>query len=225
MTDASKPLSARESKCRRVHCNCPKCNARDADLIREAQAEAVERCRQIFEGPEDEDGLKDGPFDMNIYPISVKGYNDETDYERRDGFKNGWNAAAREFLQIQFRMRKEISSLSPDPNYRERIVKEAQAEACLFVESIRKILLGIDKSCKCTTCSDFQALIDWENKAVLPEPSESIHTYRERIEAQARDKIIIEALDWLSSKSSESQAYADAYQKFGEFAAKPAEGK
>ena len=35
--------------------------------------------------------------DMDIYPAEIKGYNDERDYEQRDGFKNGWNAAVIEF--------------------------------------------------------------------------------------------------------------------------------
>lgn len=37
--------------------------------------------------------------DMGIYPQAVKGYNDERDYEQRDGYKNGWNAAILEYGQ------------------------------------------------------------------------------------------------------------------------------
>lgn len=36
--------------------------------------------------------------DIGVYPQAVSGYNDERDYEQRDGFKNGWNAAV---LQIE----------------------------------------------------------------------------------------------------------------------------
>ena len=35
--------------------------------------------------------------DFGIYPQAVKGYGDERDYEQRDGFKNGWNAAVMEY--------------------------------------------------------------------------------------------------------------------------------
>lgn len=35
--------------------------------------------------------------DMGIYPAAVKCYNDERDYEQRDGFKNGWNACVIEY--------------------------------------------------------------------------------------------------------------------------------
>lgn len=34
---------------------------------------------------------------MGIYPRAVSGYNDERDYEQRDGYKNGWNAAVMEY--------------------------------------------------------------------------------------------------------------------------------
>lgn len=37
--------------------------------------------------------LLDVDSDMGIYPAAVSGYDDERDYEQRDGFKNGWNAA------------------------------------------------------------------------------------------------------------------------------------
>jgi hypothetical protein len=37
--------------------------------------------------------------DMGVYPAAIKGYNDERDYEQRDGFKNGWNAAVMEYGQ------------------------------------------------------------------------------------------------------------------------------
>jgi len=35
--------------------------------------------------------------DFGIYPQAVKGYNDERDYEQRDGFKNGWNKCVMEY--------------------------------------------------------------------------------------------------------------------------------
>ena len=37
--------------------------------------------------------LRNVDADMGMYPGAVRGYNDERDYEQRDGFKNGWNAA------------------------------------------------------------------------------------------------------------------------------------
>jgi hypothetical protein len=37
--------------------------------------------------------------DIGIYPQAVRGYNDERDYEQRDGYKNGWNAAIIEYGQ------------------------------------------------------------------------------------------------------------------------------
>lgn len=36
---------------------------------------------------------------FGIYPQAVKGHGDERDYEQRDGFKNGWNAAVREYVR------------------------------------------------------------------------------------------------------------------------------
>lgn len=35
--------------------------------------------------------------DMGIYPSAVKGCDKEHDYEQRNGFKNGWNAAVMEY--------------------------------------------------------------------------------------------------------------------------------
>lgn len=32
-----------------------------------------------------------------MYPAAVSGYNDERDYEQRDGYKNGWNACVMEY--------------------------------------------------------------------------------------------------------------------------------
>ena len=35
--------------------------------------------------------------EIGVYPAAVRGCNDERDYEQRDGFKNGWNAALMEY--------------------------------------------------------------------------------------------------------------------------------
>lgn len=43
--------------------------------------------------------LEDIGTDFGIYPAAIKGYGDERDYEQRDGFKNGWNAAIMEYGQ------------------------------------------------------------------------------------------------------------------------------
>lgn len=78
--------------------------------VAEAMREAV--CK-VLEGPMDEDGLNDDPLEMGIYPLAVRGYNDERDYEQRDGFKNGWNAACWELLKKRSKIRKEIEALDP----------------------------------------------------------------------------------------------------------------
>lgn len=36
--------------------------------------------------------------DMGIYPQAVRGCKDESNYEQRDGFKNGWNEAVMTFM-------------------------------------------------------------------------------------------------------------------------------
>jgi hypothetical protein len=43
--------------------------------------------------------LEDIDSSFGIYPAAVQGYNDERDYEHRDGFKNGWNAAITQYGQ------------------------------------------------------------------------------------------------------------------------------
>lgn len=37
--------------------------------------------------------LRNVDADLGMYPQAVRGYGDERDYEQRDGYKNGWNAA------------------------------------------------------------------------------------------------------------------------------------
>lgn len=43
--------------------------------------------------------LEDIDTDYGIYPAAVKGCGEERDYEQRDGFKNGWNAAIMQYGQ------------------------------------------------------------------------------------------------------------------------------
>ena len=44
----------------------------------------------------------DASTDIGVYPLAVKGYNDERDYEQRDGYKNGWNAAVQEIVSSMY---------------------------------------------------------------------------------------------------------------------------
>jgi hypothetical protein len=55
-----------------------------------AMVALVERLRAVYDGD-------DPKADIGIYPAAVKGFDDERDYEQRDGFKNGWNAAVMEY--------------------------------------------------------------------------------------------------------------------------------
>lgn len=57
------------------------------DALRSRVAELEAALRKVI----------DTDHDMGIYPKAVKGYGDERDYEQRDGFKNGWNAAVMEY--------------------------------------------------------------------------------------------------------------------------------
>lgn len=41
--------------------------------------------------------ISEADDDMGIYPVAIKGFNDERDYEQRNGYMNGWNAAVTEF--------------------------------------------------------------------------------------------------------------------------------
>jgi len=36
---------------------------------------------------------------MGVYPASMRGFGEETDYEQRDGYKNGWNACYSDFFE------------------------------------------------------------------------------------------------------------------------------
>lgn len=48
--------------------------------------------------------------DIGTYPAAVKGFNDERDYEQRDGFKSGWNAANLELDKLHQRLHIEAAA-------------------------------------------------------------------------------------------------------------------
>lgn len=67
-----------------------------ATVIERSHWTADERTERMSEGNKFEAlviALRDVDSDIGMYPGAVKGFNDERDYEQRDGFKNGWNAA------------------------------------------------------------------------------------------------------------------------------------
>lgn len=82
-------------------------------IVEQAVAGMRLEAARLVEGTCDPDSVvePDGLCDMGIYPAAVSGYNDERDYKERDGYKNGWNAAVKEFVHIAFTIAKNIRSL------------------------------------------------------------------------------------------------------------------